>query len=120
MVLTYCAITVAEEDFLRQKFGGEYEEYCHQVNRFVPNLTGLRQSLQPFVFNWRRGMQKEYGSTFTWISMTLLVLTWERWQRFGYEARNAEIHRLLWFFPPLCLTYGLVRWLKKSRRLGGL
>jgi len=86
----------------------------------VPNFTGLRHSLRSFVFDWKRVIQKEYGSTFTWVSMTLLLLIWEQWERFGYAARRAEIHRLLWCFPPLCLAYLVARWLKKTGRLGSL
>ncbi len=119
-LLTYGAIILAEEDFLTEKFGKEYAEYCRQVNRLVPNFTGLRHSLRSFVFDWKRVIQKEYGSTFTWVSMTLLLLIWEQWERFGYAARRAEIHRLLWCFPPLCLAYLVARWLKKTGRLGGL
>ena len=36
-----------EEDFLGQKFGGEYEDYCRRVNRFIPSLRGLRRRSLP-------------------------------------------------------------------------
>ncbi len=119
-VLTYFALILAEEDFLTKKFGKEYEEYCRQVNRLVPNFTGLRHFLRSFVFDWKQMIQKEYGSTFAWMSMTLVLLLWEQWERFGYAARRVEINRLLWCFPPLCLAYLVARVLKKTGRLGGL
>ncbi|MBI3797086.1 MAG: DUF1295 domain-containing protein [Deltaproteobacteria bacterium] len=119
-LLAYGAIIVAEEDFLTQKFGREYEEYCQQVNRLIPHFAGLRQSLSAFVFDWKRVIQKEYGSTFTWMSMSVFLLIWERWARFGYTARRTEIHRLLWCFALLGVAYLVARWLKKTGRLGGL
>jgi protein-S-isoprenylcysteine O-methyltransferase Ste14 len=119
-LLAYRAIIMAEEDFLTQKFGREYEEYCLQVNRLIPHFTGLRQSLSAFVFDWKRVIQKEYGSTFTWMSMSVFLLIWERWKSFGYMARRAEIHSLLWCFPFLGMAYLVARWLKKTGRLGGL
>jgi hypothetical protein len=118
-VCAYVAIVLAEEDFLADKFGTEYKEYCERVRRFRPSLTGLRESLKPFAFDWKRVIQKEYGVAFTWLSMTLFLLIWERWKHFGYAAQSTEIQRLLWFFLPLCLGYLLARWLKKTKRLGG-
>jgi protein-S-isoprenylcysteine O-methyltransferase Ste14 len=119
-VLTYFALILAEEDFLTKKFGKEYEEYCRQVNRLVPDFTGLRRSLNLLVFDWKRAIQKEYGTIFTCMSMTVFLLIWEKWKRFGYSARQAEIQRLLWIFPVLCLAYLVARVLKKTGRLGGL
>lgn len=119
-MLTYWAIILAEEDFLLKKFGKDYEDYCRQVNRLIPNFTGLRQSLRSYAFDWKRVIQKDYGSIFTATSMVLFLLIWERWERFGYAARRAEIHRLLWCFPVLGLVYVVARLLKKSGKLGGL
>jgi len=34
-VAAICAIVVLEERELRDRFGGEYEEYCRRVSRFV-------------------------------------------------------------------------------------
>jgi hypothetical protein len=118
--LTYWAIILAEEGFLTRKFGKEYEEYCRQVNRLVPDFTGLRRSLNLLAFDWKRVIQKEYGTIFTCVSMTVFLLIWEKWKRFGYSARQAEIQRLLWIFPVLCLAYLVARVLKKTGRLGGL
>ena len=37
-ILLYAAIVPAEESFLRQRFGAQYEEYCQAVPRFWPRL----------------------------------------------------------------------------------
>lgn len=42
-VFMYLAITRAEEKYLRDKFGEEYIEYCKNVNRFIPDLSGIKQ-----------------------------------------------------------------------------
>ncbi len=118
--LTYWAIILAEEEFLMQKFGKEYEEYCRQVNRLVPDFTGLCRSLNLLGFDWKRAIQKEYGTIFTCMSMTVFLLIWEKWKRFGYSARQAEVQRLLGIFLVLCLAYLVARVLKKTGRLGGL
>jgi protein-S-isoprenylcysteine O-methyltransferase Ste14 len=39
-MLIYHAIVLAEENFLRGKFGESYVAYCKRVNRWVPSLAG--------------------------------------------------------------------------------
>lgn len=43
----YWAIVLAEEAFLAERFGLEYEDYCRKVNRFVPRIL-------VYVVRWRR------------------------------------------------------------------
>jgi protein-S-isoprenylcysteine O-methyltransferase Ste14 len=111
------AIVRAEEHFLAAKFGGEYENYCQRVNRFLPNPRGLRATMRAMRFDWRRVLRKEYGTTFAWLSVALFLLIWERLVHFGYAARHTEIDRLLLCYVPLTIAYATVRWLKKHRRL---
>src|SRR5208282_5943486 len=40
-LFAYRAIVAAEENFLRNKFGAEFDEYCARVNRFLPNFSGI-------------------------------------------------------------------------------
>ena len=35
----YTLIVSREEEFLREKFGSDYEQYCQQVRRFVPRFS---------------------------------------------------------------------------------
>ena len=75
---SYHAITMAEEGFLRLKFGAAYERYCAHVNRWLFRLDGLGQTFASMHFNWRRVIANEYMTTFTW-NITLLSI-------FGYES----------------------------------
>jgi protein-S-isoprenylcysteine O-methyltransferase Ste14 len=113
----YWAIVLAEEDFLRQKFGQDYAGYCRTVNRFVPKFAGLRQSLAGGFFDWKRVVRKEYGIVCTWGTMTLVLLLWKQWGRVGYAADKAGIQALsaLFLLPLVCYGGGL--WLNKSGRL---
>lgn len=59
----YLSITVAEEEFLRNKFGVEYDEYVKNVNRFIPsNLNKWKESIEGMDFTWKRFFKKEYSS----------------------------------------------------------
>jgi len=111
------SIIRAEEDFLAGKFGDEYEEYCHRVNRFLPSLRGLRSTMSSMTFDWKRVLRKEYGTTFAWLSAAFFLLAWERLLHFGYARSAHQINALLIAYVPVVIGYGTVRWLKKTRRL---
>jgi protein-S-isoprenylcysteine O-methyltransferase Ste14 len=72
-VLSYVALVAAEEDYLRHKFGAEYEDYCRQVNRWIPNFADFRKSIEGMAFDWRRVIVKEYSSVFCWILGILAI-----------------------------------------------
>ncbi len=113
----YWAIVLAEEDFLGQKFGQDYVDYCQTVNRFVPKFTGLRRSLANCSFDWKRVVRKEYGIACTWATMALFLSIWKQWERFGYAARKTDIQELSMLFLLLLVCYGGGLWLNKSGRL---
>jgi len=58
----YFAIVVSEEAYLRNKFGVAYDAYARDVNRFVPRLAGLRDTVQGSHYDWRKALRKEYGT----------------------------------------------------------
>jgi protein-S-isoprenylcysteine O-methyltransferase Ste14 len=68
------AIVAAEENFLRNKFGPQFDAYCARVNRWVPRLPGLGRTLQGMHFDWRRVVMKEYRAGFDWFSATAVVV----------------------------------------------
>jgi len=76
-LLAYAAIIAAEEDYLRRKFGAEYEDYCRRVNRLWPDWTGFGKSVEDMEFSWRRVVKKEYNTTFVWLAMALGLKLWD-------------------------------------------
>ncbi len=111
------AIVRSEEEFLRGKFGAEYEDYCRTVNRFLPDIRGLRQTLSRMHFDWRRVLRKEYGTTFAWTSTAILFLGYERVVWNGLEQSAGAVRALGAVWLTLGMCYLCVRWLKKSGRL---
>lgn len=116
--LAYWAIVAAEENFLRGKFGGEYDAYCQRVNRFLPNFRGLRATVSGMEYDWRRVLRKEYGSTFTWVLAVLALMIYERVSHFGYEPMREQVWLLASLTAPLLLVYLIIRMLKKKKLLG--
>lgn len=73
------AIVAAEENFLRGKFGAQFDAYCARVSRWVPRLPGLLVTVRGMQFDWRRVVKKEYAAGFDWFSATALVVLLKLW-----------------------------------------
>ncbi len=109
----YQAIVLAEENFLRGKFGAGFDEYCRHVNRWIPRMSGLGKTFASMSFNWRRWILKEHTTQFIWlIGITLLLL-------FNYPeltGHDTQLRNWLTGIIPgiLLLIYILIRYLKKT------
>ena len=111
----YQAIVLAEENFLRNKFGEGFNQYCQKVNRWFPNLSGISRTFTGMNFNWKRWILKEHTTQFIWlIGITLLLLlNYPELTGFDTELRNRLIIIIL---AALLLVYLLIRYLKKTGR----
>lgn len=109
----YQAIVLAEENFLRGKFGSSFDEYCKKVNRWWPRLSGIKNTFSSMQFNWKRWILKEHTTQFIWLCGIVLILLLNYPQLSGYDKdrRNILLAVILGF---LVLVYVLVRYLKKS------
>jgi protein-S-isoprenylcysteine O-methyltransferase Ste14 len=74
VVLMHSAIIAAEEDFLRNKFGAEFDAFCARSSRWLPRLSGLAATLRGMRFNWRRMLVQEYQKAFDWVAALALVV----------------------------------------------
>lgn len=113
----YLSIVVAEENFLRSKFGADYDEYCRKVNRFVPNFSGLKESLKKFSYDWKKVIRKEYGTLFGTLFALDFIPLWKAWHIYGFSEKKTEILVRLLLLVPGILGYLWVRKLKKSGKL---
>jgi protein-S-isoprenylcysteine O-methyltransferase Ste14 len=112
--VAYWAIISAEEAFLRNKFGAEYDNYCARVHRVLPNFAGLSQTLGQHSFNWRRLVVKEYGSTFAWTAGVLLIIAWNRWRYHEYGSTANLLPILASFLATDIVVWGVARYCKKA------
>jgi len=117
-IFVYIAIVSAEEEFLRQKFGTAYDDYCRRVNRFLPSLRGLRRTLEPMMFDWKKVVRKEYGTPFAWMSGMLAIAVLERVVTPGavLTRRTGVTIAVTWTL--LAIAYLTTRTLKLRGRLG--
>jgi isoprenylcysteine carboxyl methyltransferase (ICMT) family protein YpbQ len=115
--LVYMAIVAAEENFLRAKFGQAFDEYCHDVPRWIPHWKGLIETFRNSKFHWRRVVVKEYGTTFGWILGFSVLTLWHLWLLGEIAKRDALVQTIVAILIAAVIVRFRIRFLKKSRRL---
>jgi protein-S-isoprenylcysteine O-methyltransferase Ste14 len=112
----YHAIVLAEENFLGNKFGDAFIKYCSQVNRWLPDLKRLTNTLRGYTFNWKRWLLKEYNTQFVWLSGIAVILLFKYPQ---ITSGNEYLRNWLLAIVMLILVtyYFTIRYLKKSGRM---
>lgn len=80
VLFMHVAIVAAEEDFLRRKFGAQFDAYCALVPRWIPRLGTLASTFRGMRFDWRRVLDKEYAAPFDWLAAIALIVTLNVWR----------------------------------------
>jgi protein-S-isoprenylcysteine O-methyltransferase Ste14 len=117
--IIYWAIIAAEEAYLFNKFGDEFLAYCKRVNRVIPRLSGISQTLEGMRFNWRRLITAEYGSAYIWLAAFILLLLKHSWMQNQYDLARPFIQACWSSLALVTIAYGIARYLKKSGKLKG-
>ena len=111
------AIVMAEENYLGNKFGQEYVEYCSRVNRWMPHLKGIRKTISSMEFKWKRVIIREYNATYIWMTGAVLVVM----KHFYFDDTQFDFNKNIPFFVLLLvvilLLYLFARYLKKTKKL---
>jgi protein-S-isoprenylcysteine O-methyltransferase Ste14 len=111
------AIVLAEESYLRGKFGAEYDAYCSTVNRWLPNLKGIGKTLSSMQFKWKRVIIREYNSTYIWMTGAVLVMIKHFYFHDDLFDLESNIPVFTTILVLLLLLYLFARYLKKSGKL---
>jgi hypothetical protein len=109
----YHTIVLAEENFLRNKFGEVFEAYTRKVNRWIPDLRNISKTFKGAKFNAVRWMIKEYGTQYVWLTGITLILLFYYPQLTGNDDHLRNI-LLAVILPLILLGYLFVRYMKKS------
>jgi protein-S-isoprenylcysteine O-methyltransferase Ste14 len=112
----YQAIVLAEENFLRSKFGESFNTYCNRVNRWLINPIGLGKTFGTMEFKWRRWILKEYNTQFIWLTGILLILLFY-YPHLTWNEPHIRNKVLTAGVVVLGSLYFWVRYLKKSGRM---
>lgn len=111
----YQSIVMAEENFLQNKFGFDFVNYCQRVNRWVINFKGIESTFSEMKFNYKRWILKEYNTLFIWLVGIAAIILFE------YEHLvpdpDIRIGIFISILLALGIVYGYVRYLKKSGKM---
>jgi protein-S-isoprenylcysteine O-methyltransferase Ste14 len=110
--LYYERIMLAEEAFLRQRFGEDFEKWSSEIPAFIPRFPGWK--LSPVPFCWRTVAQREYNAFFLSISVFFLF------DFIGDSIAEKNLHLdYVWFgvFVAGFIIFAILRGLKKRTRL---
>jgi protein-S-isoprenylcysteine O-methyltransferase Ste14 len=69
--LYYERIMMAEEAFLREKFGERFEQWAATTPAFIPKFHGWQKAALPFC--WRTVLQREYNAFFLIVAVFFLL-----------------------------------------------
>lgn len=112
----YQAIVLAEEDYLRRKFGSGYDAYCLRVNRWVPRLNGTLDTLSSMEFNWRRYIVNEYNTIYL-LLLSIFMVVFAFYEPMKSLERGEKLFAAGIVFISLSALYLFVRYLKKSGKI---
>lgn len=112
----YQAIVLAEENFLRNKFGKSFNAYCSRVNRWWISLKNIETTFASMKFNVNRWILKEYNTQFIWLAgiAAILLLNYPEFTGDDQAFRNTILTII---FVVLLVGYILVRYFKKSGKM---
>lgn len=115
-IFIYQAIVIAEENYLRDKFGADFDSYCDKVSRWFPTCKGIGNTIRANSFDLKKVFYKEYNTTFLWtLGATLLLALNESWPNYTQMPQGKTNYFLL-TIGVLVLLYATVRFLKKRER----
>ncbi|HUU42357.1 MAG TPA: isoprenylcysteine carboxylmethyltransferase family protein [Planctomycetota bacterium] len=116
-LFAYWTIILAEEDYLRGRFGDAYDDYCRRVNRLFPSLKGLGRTMRSMPFNWKRLANKEYSTLCSFLTMLLGLVGWKQVVLYGYEASVPTLLLLGALWVPVLVLVIVIKVLKVRGRL---
>ena len=110
----YECIIRAEENFLRNKFGSGFDDYCKEVPRWLPKFKGLGATLNSGGFNWKRVLIKEYNTTCVWLGAAVLLIATHIFRNEGEATFDANAVGIGIAVGVVIALYFTIRYLKKS------
>ena len=112
----YQAIVLAEENYLRNKFGDQFTAYCNRVNRWVPNFKGLSHTITSMQFDWKRYIRNEYNTIYLlFLSIYIFIVVFVP-PLINLEQDN-KIRLSILVVGSLSIIYLFVWYLKKAKKL---
>lgn len=114
-IFIYQAIILAEENFLRNKFGSDFDAYCRRVPRWFPKLQGITKTIGQNHFDIQKAVFKEYNTTYLWILGAVLLFAYNY---YWHSDKAIYINDAIYFIAiviVVTLCYLIIRYFKKQK-----
>ena len=111
----YQCIVLAEEHFLRGKFGKAFDDYTRNVNRWFPKFKGIGKTFSAMEFNWKRWLIKEYNTQFIWLCGIALILLF-KYPQLTHGNENLRNELAISAVLVFAVYYFFIRFMKKTHR----
>jgi protein-S-isoprenylcysteine O-methyltransferase Ste14 len=111
----YQAVTLAEEAYLRDKFGAAFDEYCRDVPRWWPRLRGIAETFATTRFNWARVLIKAYTEPLGWTLPIVLIGLYNIHSTTGLAQRPVAV-TVLWSVLGTAFGFWVILGLMKKTR----
>jgi protein-S-isoprenylcysteine O-methyltransferase Ste14 len=111
-LFAFQCIVFAEENFLRNKFGPGFDDYCRDVPRWWPRIGKLGGSIEGMSFNFQRTIFYEYTAVAN--AVMLLTATWayDAWNKPAADHGQILV-RVAWVVGICVVAVGLIAGYKK-------
>ena len=115
-LFVYQAIIAAEENYLRGKFGNEFDAYCRQVNRFIPKFSRASQVLGGKAYDWKSAFRRDL-STMAGLAVGLILIPfWRIFRLYGFDAAQQAAPETLLKLAAALGVYAFCIALKKTKK----
>ncbi|WP_338813126.1 isoprenylcysteine carboxylmethyltransferase family protein [Bernardetia sp. Wsw4-3y2] len=114
-IFIYQAIIRAEENFLRDKFGTAFDEYCTAVNRWFPKLKGIVDTFKKNDFDTKKVFFKEYNTTFIWMLGATLLFAYNKYFYSFNTLTFSDSIPFIIVIATLTILYFTIRYFKKRK-----
>ncbi len=113
----YESIITAEEYYLKNKFGQDYDAYCAKVPRWIPDFSRYRDSVKDMSFSFTRSIAKDYSTIFNACIAIAAIELIEQYAHYPWPAfvLTAQIAAV-----PLSLMLVAVLVIKRLKKTGRL
>lgn len=87
----YSSIIAAEEYFLRNKFGAQFDAYCATTPRWLPLWRRIRAATSEMEFNWKRWLVKDYSTVANSFIALVAVEGLQEWKESGQSVDSLPL-----------------------------
>lgn len=114
----YFFIIRAEENFLRSRFGAQFDDFCARVPRWIPRFSPAYEGQLRQGFDLSRALKKEHNPFAAWALGAVILLAWESFARGELDLQRKVM--LITTASLVTLSFALIkaykrRWLFAAR-----